>query len=88
MARNLSNFLIFQAVWVACVLGAASGHPWLGAGVGLLLLPANLAFVPVASNRKHERSPSQRDVCLFLPDEFFVYDKQAEFEQTMESDWY
>lgn len=46
MARNLSNFLIFQAVWAACVLGAAAGHPWLGAGLGALLLPANLVFVP------------------------------------------
>ena len=27
VARNLSNFLIFQAVWAACVLGAAAGHP-------------------------------------------------------------
>ena len=46
MARNLSNFLIFQAVWAVCVLGAAAGHPWLGAASGALLLTANLAFVP------------------------------------------
>ena len=41
MARNLSNFLIFQAVWAACVLGAAAGHPWPGAGLGALLLTAS-----------------------------------------------
>ncbi|MEE2941447.1 MAG: DUF2878 domain-containing protein [Planctomycetota bacterium] len=46
MARNLGNFLIFQTVWAACVLGAAIGHPCLGAGLGALLLPANLALVP------------------------------------------
>lgn len=45
MARNLGNFLIFQAVWAACVLGAAAGHPWLGAGLGALLLPVNLLLV-------------------------------------------
>jgi hypothetical protein len=33
------NFIAFQAGWFACVLGAASGHAWLGsAAVGAVLL--------------------------------------------------
>lgn len=55
MARNLSNFLIFQVVWFACVLGAADGHPWLGAGLGALLLPLNLAFVPAGERLREVR---------------------------------
>jgi hypothetical protein len=36
MARLLTNFLIFQGCWLACVLSGAAGAPWLGiAAVGL-----------------------------------------------------
>jgi len=31
------NFLLFQAGWFACVLGAARGFPWQGALVALLI---------------------------------------------------
>jgi len=31
------NFLLFQAGWFACVLGAARGYPWQGALVALLI---------------------------------------------------
>lgn len=55
MARNLSNFLIFQAVWAACVLGAAAGRPWLGAGLGALLLLANLPFVARGARAREVR---------------------------------
>ena len=55
MARNLSNFLIFQAAWAACVLSAAAGHPWPGAGLGALLLTANLAFVPHGARAREVR---------------------------------
>lgn len=39
------NFVVFQAVYAACVLGAANGHLWLGPLAGLLLFPLNLRFV-------------------------------------------
>lgn len=32
-----ANFLLFQAGWFACVLGAARGFPWQGALVALLI---------------------------------------------------
>ena len=31
------NFILFQAGWFACVLGAARGFPWQGALAGLLI---------------------------------------------------
>jgi hypothetical protein len=34
----LINFLLFQAGWFACVLGAAYGHAMAGAGVGLAIV--------------------------------------------------
>jgi hypothetical protein len=39
------NFLVFQAVYFACVLGAARGAPGLGPLVAVVLLPVNLVFV-------------------------------------------
>jgi len=38
MIRNLVNFILFQATWFACILGAARGYPWFGvvfAGVAI-----------------------------------------------------
>jgi len=32
-----ANFILFQAGWFACVLGAARGFPWQGALLGLLI---------------------------------------------------
>lgn len=40
------NFVLFQAGWFVCVLGAASGRPGLGAGLGLVLVFAHLVLVP------------------------------------------
>ena len=39
---RLVNFLLYQAGWFACVLGAARHHPWLGLTIG-----ASLAVVHV-----------------------------------------
>lgn len=44
-ATNLLNFVLFQAGWCICVLGAAAGHPWLATAGGLLLVALHLALV-------------------------------------------
>lgn len=43
------NALLFQATWFACVIGAATGRPWLGA-VPLALLAAQVAWRPRAGD--------------------------------------
>ena len=53
LVPKVVNFVVFQATYAACVLGAASGHPWLGASLGAAVLPLNLAFVP-ARRRKSD----------------------------------
>lgn len=30
MAKKITNFILFQVCWFACILGAAHGLPWLG----------------------------------------------------------
>jgi len=44
-AARLVNLALYQAGWLACVLGGARGRPWLGAAVGLALVLVHLAFV-------------------------------------------
>lgn len=34
----VTNFILFQLAWFACVLGAAKAVPWVGAGVTLIIL--------------------------------------------------
>lgn len=34
----LSNFILFQIGWFACVLGGANDRPWLGAGIALAIV--------------------------------------------------
>jgi hypothetical protein len=34
----LTNFILFQIAWLACVAGAAKGLPWLGVAVTLVVL--------------------------------------------------
>ena len=43
--RKLLNFLGFQAGWLACVLGAADGRPWLGPLAVLLIVGLQWALV-------------------------------------------
>ena len=33
-----ANLILFQAGWFACVLGAAQGHPWIGAVVAAVIV--------------------------------------------------
>jgi len=42
---SLLNYLLFQAGWFVCVLGAAAGYPWRAAAVGLLLVLVHLVLV-------------------------------------------
>lgn len=46
MTAKVVNFVVFQVVYSACVLGAARGWLWLGPVAGAVLLPINLLFVP------------------------------------------
>lgn len=46
------NFVLFQAVWAACVLGAAEGMPWAGVLVALIALPLYLACLPATERRR------------------------------------
>lgn len=39
------EFIAFKAVWLACVLGAARGHPWLGPAAFALSVLAHVALV-------------------------------------------
>ena len=41
----LVNFLLYQTGWFAIVLGAGSGHPWLGSGIATLLVAVHFAMV-------------------------------------------
>ncbi len=43
---RLLNFVLFQAGWFACVLGASFGRVWLGTALGLLFVLIHLALVP------------------------------------------
>ena len=42
---TLVNFLLFQAGWFICVLGAAAGHPLPAAAAGLVPVALHLALV-------------------------------------------
>ena len=44
LGTGLLNFILFQAGWFACVLGAASGRPWMGAVIGAALALTHLAL--------------------------------------------
>lgn len=43
---GLLHFVLYQAGWFACVLGAAHGRPWAGTLAGLALLASHLALIP------------------------------------------
>lgn len=45
MASRLLNFALYQTGWFCCVLGAAQGRPWLGAGAASALLLVHVALV-------------------------------------------
>ena len=49
MQAMVINFLAFQAGWFACVLGGASGWPWLGVGVVAMVISLHVFQSPEAS---------------------------------------
>lgn len=51
-ASKVANFVLFQAVYVACVFGARDVSPWLGVAVGAGLLPLNLLFLDRRERRR------------------------------------
>lgn len=40
----LVNYVLYQAGWCACVLGAAWGRPWLGTALGVVPIVAHVAW--------------------------------------------
>ena len=42
---TIVNVLLQQSGWFACVLGAARGRPWTGAGIALILVSIHLMLV-------------------------------------------
>jgi hypothetical protein len=42
---SLVNYVLFQAGWFVCVLGAAAGYPWIATAIGLLLVLVHLVLV-------------------------------------------
>jgi len=42
---NICNIVAYQAVWLACVAGAAHGRPWLGALAASVVVAVHLALV-------------------------------------------
>ena len=44
MTRTVINVVAFQGGWLACVLGAANGMPWIGPAVCLPILALHLAW--------------------------------------------
>ncbi len=55
VAAKVTNFVIFQVVYAACVLGAVRGNLWLGPLAGAVLLPLNLRFFPRQQRRPEIR---------------------------------
>jgi hypothetical protein len=46
MTRTISNFVLFQIGWFACVLGAANSMPWTGVVVAALIVTWHLSRSP------------------------------------------
>jgi len=44
MNAQVMNYGLYQLGWCACVLGAASGHPWLGTALGILPIALHVAW--------------------------------------------
>jgi hypothetical protein len=49
MTRTILNLVAFQAGWLACVLGAANGVPWVGALAALAAVGLHLALAADAA---------------------------------------
>jgi hypothetical protein len=44
MSPAVLNYALYQLGWFACVLGAASGRPWLGSALGILPIAAHVGL--------------------------------------------
>lgn len=44
MSPQVWNYLLYQAGWCACVLGAAFGHPWLGSALGIVPIALHVVW--------------------------------------------
>lgn len=44
MLSKIINAVIYQLGWFSCILGAAYGHPFIGAGFGIVLLAVHLTL--------------------------------------------
>ena len=56
MTRSVANFVLFQAVWFAAVLGATAGRMWIGPLAALAFLTAHLWMVGDEGERRRELS--------------------------------
>ena len=45
MSPRILNYVLYEAGWFACILGAAWGHPWLGTMLGLVPVLIHVALV-------------------------------------------
>jgi len=52
--RNLANYLLFQAGWLACVGAAVEGRMWLGPLAVLAIVVLHLALLTQRGRRKRE----------------------------------
>jgi hypothetical protein len=41
---NAINYVLYQAGWFACVLGAAAHHPWIGCAIAGVLIAVHLSL--------------------------------------------
>ncbi len=48
MKLLIQNFLLFQVGWLACVLGGASEHAWIGVAAVSVIIAIHLKFAKVA----------------------------------------
>ncbi len=46
MLNKLANFAAFQLGWFACIVGAGTGHPWIGVVVVFLSVAIHLVLLP------------------------------------------
>ena len=46
----LANFLLYQLAWLACVMGAAAGLPWVGVVVALMVVGLHLGLAHSPTN--------------------------------------
>ena len=56
---TLTNFILFQIGWFACVMSGAANRPWIGAIVALIIVSFHLV-------RAHDREPELKLILIAL----------------------